>query len=359
MCAGLFLPESSKIMAEMESHSMPGASKGEGDEKDDKVEIPQPESKGEGDEKDEKVEIPQPESKGRGDEKDEKVEVPQPESKGEGDEKDEKVEIPQPESKGEGDEKDEKMEVPQPERPARRSTTPSLLKELGMKVTTNGVLLPESRKTLLRRRRETRQAALANEVPPGAIVGGQSALAKRKRGGNEATPVLLDEVESDLFYGAHQGSVSVCAAAVAKGVDVNVRTKADLDGVGIGASALHVAAVRGHEDVAAALLHVKADAMAMTGRGETPVQLATRMGHVEVVKVLRTAGAAPQHAEGVLQLMSSAPSNWRDGQRKKLRRALAGDVERPRSKEAVLPQLPPPPPPPEGSPETKMDDVRL
>lgn len=120
-------------------------------------------------------------------------------------------------------------------------------------------------------------------------------------------PVQLDDVESELFYGSHQGSVQACAQAVAKGADVNVRTKADLDGVGIGATALHVAAFRGHEDVVTALLRAKADAVATTGRGEMPLQLATRMGHVEVVKVLRAAGAAPQHAGLSLLLLKV---NW-------------------------------------------------
>ncbi|CAE7706239.1 Ank2, partial [Symbiodinium necroappetens] len=127
---------------------------------------------------------------------------------------------------------------------------------------------------------------------------------------------------SELFYGAHQGSVASCTKAVAKGADVNVRTKADLDGVGTGASALHVAAVRGHEDVVAALLHAGSDPLALTGRGETPVQLATRMGHVEVVKVLRSSGGTPTHVEGVSQLLTKAPPSWRDAQRKKLRKAL-------------------------------------
>ncbi|CAJ1333449.1 unnamed protein product [Effrenium voratum] len=139
---------------------------------------------------------------------------------------------------------------------------------------------------------------------------------------------MLDELESELFYGAHQGSVAACARAVAQGVDVNVRTKADLDSVGVGATALHVTAVRGHEDVAAGLLRAKADALALSGRGETPVQLAARNGHVEVVKVLRAAGAVPLQAEGISKLMGQAPASWRDGQRKKLRRALGDDRRR-------------------------------
>ncbi|CAK9034199.1 unnamed protein product [Durusdinium trenchii] len=237
-----------------------------------------------------------------------------------------------------------KVPAERPQKPARKGLSPPcLLKELGLKVTAKGVLLPESRKTLLRRRRETRQA-LKNEAD-GAMV---STAVKRKPFACVSGAVQLDEVESDLFYGAHQGSVSTCAQAVAKGASVNVRTKADLDGVGIGATALHVAAVRGHEDVVAALLHGKADALAVTGRGETPVQLATRMGHVEVVKVLRAAGAAPQNAEGVMQLMAQAPSAWRDGQRKKLRKAIGGERR-------ILSPPPPPPPPPPG-PEDRPEE---
>ncbi|CAE7567539.1 Ank2 [Symbiodinium sp. CCMP2592] len=250
----------------------------------------------------------------------------------------EPVQLPEPGVKVSKDEESEKPEklaeapenLPKDELPDKQTAKvqsqrkgPNLLAELGLKVTTKGVLLPESRKTLLRRRRENRELALANGQAPQVLC--LSAAAKRKaRNRAERKPpgVLLDDVESELFYGAHQGSVASCTKAVAKGADVNVRTKADLDGVGTGASALHVAAVRGHEDVVAALLHAGSDPLALTGRGETPVQLATRMGHVEVVKVLRSSGGTPAHVEGVSQLLTKAPPSWRDAQRKKLRKAL-------------------------------------
>mmetsp|Transcript_17521 Transcript_17521/g.32967 ORF Transcript_17521/g.32967 Transcript_17521/m.32967 type:complete len:355 (-) Transcript_17521:8-1072(-) len=212
----------------------------------------------------------------------------------------------------------------------QRRAFPNLLAELGMKVTSKGVLLPESRKTQLRRRREARELAIASGQELQMIV--PSAAAKRKaknRADRKPAGVQLDDVESELFYGAHQGSVAACSSAVAKGADVNVRTKADLDGVGTGATALHVAAVRGHEDVVAALLRAGSDPLSVTGRGESPIQLATRMGHVDVVKVLRSSGGAPNHVEGVSQLLNKAPPSWRDTQRKKLRKALDSESRRP------------------------------
>lgn len=62
-----------------------------------------------------------------------------------------------------------------------------MLKELGLKVTKKGVLLPESRKTVLRRRRETRQALEGEQE---AL---QPVLKKRKTGGPEPMrlPALL------------------------------------------------------------------------------------------------------------------------------------------------------------------------
>ncbi|CAE7705957.1 ASZ1, partial [Symbiodinium pilosum] len=127
--------------------------------------------------------------------------------------------------------KHEPPEKPTAKVQSQRKGLPNLLAELGLKVTSKGVLLPESRKTLLRRRRENREHALANGQAPQVLC--LSAAAKRKarnRAERKPAGVQLDDVESELFYGAHQGSVASCTNAVSKGVDVNVRTKADLDG---------------------------------------------------------------------------------------------------------------------------------
>eukprot|EP00913_Durusdinium_trenchii_P028980 g27172.t2 len=84
-----------------------------------------------------------------------------------------------------------KVPAERPQKPARKGLSPPcLLKELGLKVTAKGVLLPESRKTLLRRRRETRQA-LKNEAD-GAMV---STAVKRKPFACVSGAVQLDEVE--------------------------------------------------------------------------------------------------------------------------------------------------------------------
>mmetsp|Transcript_17496 Transcript_17496/g.31069 ORF Transcript_17496/g.31069 Transcript_17496/m.31069 type:complete len:399 (+) Transcript_17496:68-1264(+) len=237
-----------------------------------------------------------------------------------------------------------------PARPAKRGPSfPSILAELGLKVTAKGgVLLPESRRTLLKRRREMRTLALGEMSAEDRLVAiaddeARRAGSKQKVRGRAshkgAIGVQLNEMQSDLFYGSHQGNLEACRTALGAGVDINTRTNADLDGVGTAATALHVASHRGHEDVVAALLRAGADPLLASGRAETAVQLATRMGHVGVVKLVREAGGAPSGADGMSQLMNSAPASWDDGKRRKLQKALA-PPPRPIS---TLPRAPVPP----------------
>lgn len=206
-------------------------------------------------------------------------------------------------------------------KPRAKNRAPTILGELNLKVTPKGIVLPESYKTLRQRWRERRARDEAAGVikpwqsPAGLADAGEDKKKRRAGKAKQSLGVVLDETNAALFHAAVSGDDATCQAAVAAGADVNVRTNADLDGIGTGGTALHVAAARGHVDVVAALLSAGANAAAATGRGELPVQLATRMGHVDVVKLLRHVGASPMDAEGALRLLKSAPA-W-DGKKKR------------------------------------------
>jgi ankyrin repeat protein len=60
-----------------------------------------------------------------------------------------------------------------------------------------------------------------------------------------------------------------------------------------GATALHWAALRGHENVADLLIAQGADLKATNSAGETPLQVAERAGHLKVVGLLRAASRMP------------------------------------------------------------------
>ena len=60
-----------------------------------------------------------------------------------------------------------------------------------------------------------------------------------------------------------------------------------------GATALHWAALRGHENVADLLIAQGADLKATNSAGETPLQVAERAGHLKVVGLLRAASRTP------------------------------------------------------------------
>ena len=58
-----------------------------------------------------------------------------------------------------------------------------------------------------------------------------------------------------------------------------------------GDTALHLAASRGHIEVARALLQAGANARKSNNNGQTPLHLATMKGHLEIVRALLEAGA--------------------------------------------------------------------
>merc|ERR1712232_81919 len=137
-------------------------------------------------------------------------------------------------------------------------------------------VLPESRKNFLKRRREARELGILPAWTPNLSLDDDSKSNKKQKKRNQLalTGKMLDELEQDLFSSAFSGDVGLCQATIAAGVDVNVRSNADHDGLGTCATALHIAAAKGNIDVVAALVKANADVLAESGRGEAPVKVA-------------------------------------------------------------------------------------
>mmetsp|Transcript_19242 Transcript_19242/g.41413 ORF Transcript_19242/g.41413 Transcript_19242/m.41413 type:complete len:264 (-) Transcript_19242:166-957(-) len=173
----------------------------------------------------------------------------------------------------------------------------------------------------MERRKELLQLMPYRPTPPEQNANGKG-KPKRKQRTRKNLGVVLGELESQLFHGAHSGEREFCEDALERGVEVNVRTNADTDGIGTGATALHIAASRGHEAVVKALLRAGADANMASGRGDSPVQLATRAGHVAVVGLLSGISSATQNAQGTAQLLDAAPAWSSDRRKRMLRTAL-------------------------------------
>lgn len=237
---------------------------------------------------------------------------------------------------------------------AQKRRFPSILGELGLKVTPRGVLLPESRRSQLARYREARETGLIPYKAPETTLDTNGAGKKNKKRSRKerTTGVPLSDAAAALFHGAHNGDADEVMEVLEAGleVDVNVRTNADMDGLGTGATALHVAAMRGHEDVVSCLLQGRADANLMTGRGELALQLATRSGHLGVVRVLSCETSCAT-AEGALQLLKSAPRWKNDRTQKKLHAALVGSASgkgKSKGKSSQALAAPPPPTPRRG-----------
>src|ERR1700757_966508 len=100
-----------------------------------------------------------------------------------------------------------------------------------------------------------------------------------------ADGVLAAETPEDLWAAARRGDVKIVESLLAKGIDVNAKTK-------YGATALSYAADKGHVEVVKVLLKHKAAVNAKdTFYNATPLTWALYRQHWGVVKLLIDAGA--------------------------------------------------------------------
>lgn len=127
-----------------------------------------------------------------------------------------------------------------------------------------------------------------------------------------ANPNTLDATEaSALFLAAEKGHVEIVRALVAAGADVNLVP--DEDFPTMGASPLYAAAECGHVDVVRVLVSGGADVNFICGDLSTPLIRAADEGYAEIVRILLEAGAMTEHPRGFESaLMRAAFSAHRD-----------------------------------------------
>ena len=106
-----------------------------------------------------------------------------------------------------------------------------------------------------------------------------------KNGEEPPLPVrVLSDGDTPLHSAASNGEVSEVKALLAKGAEVDAKTK-------YGSTPLHLAAWKGHLDVVKELLAKGAEVNAKNKYGETPLYKAAENGHLDVVKELLAKGA--------------------------------------------------------------------
>jgi hypothetical protein len=89
---------------------------------------------------------------------------------------------------------------------------------------------------------------------------------------------------SALHYAVMRGNRAIVAMLLARGADVNSRTKS-------GTTPLHTAVLYNHYEVAEQLLERGADANAASASGATPLALATAAKRRDIAELLRSRGA--------------------------------------------------------------------
>ena len=129
----------------------------------------------------------------------------------------------------------------------------------------------------------------------------------------QALPLLDD---ADLYYAARNGQAGVVSGLIHMGVNPTVAPQDD------GWTALHLAAVYGHADVAQLLLARGANATAVTREGWTPALLAWRERHDSLAQLLRGTAPADTTSAG-----AHAANAWRLARQGRIAEAL-GELNR-------------------------------
>jgi outer membrane protein assembly factor BamB len=132
---------------------------------------------------------------------------------------------------------------------------------------------------------EARKQGIPNVEWFDRYIGAEQTQPQKTGAEPKTVPSSAAEANEDLWAAARTGDAKAVEALLAKGADVNARTR-------YGATALWFAAYKGQLDVVKTLLKHKADPdVADTIWGETALSIAADDGKVEIVKLLLEAGA--------------------------------------------------------------------
>lgn len=112
------------------------------------------------------------------------------------------------------------------------------------------------------------------------------------------SPAKLEDVFLELFFSAQPpafaldlGHTRVVCCTTEEVVRFLVEAGDELDAMGgLGATALHIAAERGHGSLVRYLLEVKASAQKANQRGKMALHMAALSGHVEILQLLVSQG---------------------------------------------------------------------
>lgn len=145
-------------------------------------------------------------------------------------------------------------------------------------------------------------AAALNDCAPAARVLLRMGAAPDASGADQRTPV---------HYAAARGCMATLEVLLAAGADPDARDSVDIDGLPVHLAPLHYAILNNHADAVAMLLCYGADAQVQSGRGESALQIAQRLGNEQIVANLIC--AMRNEPDCFFSQLDQQSINWRYG----------------------------------------------